>query len=411
MTPRQRILDTIEHRQPDRVPVDFGGHRSSGIMAMAYARLKNALGITSGDVYVYDVIQQLAIVEPAVIDAVGADAIELGRAFMPGDEGWVEWVLPDGLPCKIPSYIDVERRGGDWYLLGPDGLELGVQKEGCLYFEQTHFPLIDRPFADDDFSGLEEAFGRSMWTATPHPGAHLALDEAGLAELTAGARRLRASTDRAIIGLFGGNLFEIPQFLYRIDNHLANMALYPEAHHRLLQALCDLHLANLEKWLGAVGPHIDVILFGDDLGGQTGPLISPAMYREFLKPYHRKLWGRAKELADIKVMLHACGGIEPLLDDLIDAGLDTTNPVQITSEGMDAQHLKETYGDRLCFWGGGCDTRDVLPHGTPQEVTDHVRRQVDILGPGGGFVFQQVHNIMADVPPENIVAMFEAVNG
>lgn len=410
MTSRQRILDAIEHRQPDRVPIDFGGHRSSGIMAMAYAGLKEALGIRSGAIYVYDFIQQLAIVEPAVVDAVGADAVELGRAFLPGDEEWKEWTLPDGTACKIPAYIEVEKRGGDWWLLGEGGLELGVQKEGCLYFEQTHFPLIDRPFADDDFAGLEDALGRSMWTATPHPGAHLALDAHGLAELEAGARRLRESTDRAVIGLFGGNVFEIPQFLYRIDNHLANMALYPDAHHRMLETLCRMHLANLEKWLGAVGPYIDVILFGDDLGGQTGPLISPAMYREFLKPYHRKLWQRAKELAEVKVMLHTCGGIDPLLDDLIEAGLDTTNPVQINSTGMDADHLKSTYGDRLCFWGGGCDTRDVLPHGTPQQVKDHVRRQVDILGPGGGFVFQQVHNIMADVPIENIVAMFEAVN-
>ena len=159
-----------------------------------------------------------------------------------------------------------------------------------------------------------------------------------------------------------------------------------------------------------MGPCIDVILFGDDLGGQGGPLISPAMYRELCKPYHRQLWRRAKELADVKVMLHSCGSIEPLLDDLIDAGMDATNPVQITAAGMDSRHLKATYGDRLCFWGGGCDTRDVLPHGSPPEVRDHVRRQVDLLGPGGGFVFQQVHNIMADVPPANVLAMFEAVN-
>ena len=238
----------------------------------------------------------------------------------------------------------------------------------------------------------------------------MAFDEQGLGELAAGARHLRATTDRAIIGLFGGSIFEIPQFLYRIDNHLANMALYADAVHRLVTELCDLHLANLEKWLGAVGPYIDVILFGDDLGGQNGPLISPTMYRELCKPYHRKLWRRAKELADAKVMLHSCGGIEPLLDDLIDAGMDTTNPVQITSVGMAPSRLKQVYGDRICFWGGGCDTRDVLPHGTPQQVAAHVRQHVDVLRPRGGFVFQQVHNIMADVPAENVVAMFAAVN-
>ncbi|HJP31062.1 MAG TPA: uroporphyrinogen decarboxylase family protein [Candidatus Latescibacteria bacterium] len=411
MTPRERVLDAIEHREPDRVPIDFGGHRSSGVMAMAYAGLKEALGISTGDIYVYDVVQQLAIVEPDVMDALNVDTVELGRSFLTDDESWKDWVLPNGVPCKIPGYVDVERRSDAWYLLGEDSLELGVQKDGCLYFEQCHFPLIDRPLEADSLADLEDRLGETMWTATAHPGAHMALDEAGLAELADGARRLRASTDRAVIGLFGGNIFEIPQFLYRIDNHLANMALYPDATHRLVEKLCDLHLANLEKWLGAVGPYIDVILFGDDLGGQNGPLISPDMYRELCKPYHRKLWNRARELADVKVMLHSCGGIEPLLDDLIDAGLDTTNPVQITCAGMEPELLKQGYGDRLCFWGGGCDTRNVLPNGTPQQVADHVRQLVDTMSPGGGFVFQQVHNIMADVPPENVVAMFEAVNG
>jgi uroporphyrinogen decarboxylase len=249
-----------------------------------------------------------------------------------------------------------------------------------------------------------------MWTGVPHPGAHVSLDEAGLKEMSRRAEALRASTDRAVVGLFGGNLFEIPQFLYRIDNYLTYLALYPEAVARLAERLTEIHLENLEKWLGAVGPHIDIILFGDDLGGQTGPLLSPTMYRKFYKRHHARMWQRAKELADVKVMLHSCGGIEPLLDDLIDAGLDATNPVQVTCTGMGPQHLKDRFGDRICFWGGGCDTRDVLPNGTPEDVRRHVTSQVDILRKGGGFVFQQVHNIMADVPPENIVAMFEAVN-
>ena len=410
MTRRQRVLAAIAHHEPDLVPIDFGGHRSSGIMAIAYERLKKALGISTGDIYVYDVIQQLAIVEADVAEALGVDTIELGRAFLPDPEGWKDWALPNGLPCRIPRYVELEQRDGDWYLLGEDGRDLGVQKRGCLYFEQCHYPLIDRPIQTDDFADFADRLGETMWTATAHPGAHLALDEEGLAQLGAGARHLRETTDRAIIGLFGGNIFEVPQFLYRIDNHLANMAMHPEAVHRMTQTLCDLHLANLEKWLGAVGPYIDVVLFGDDLGGQNGPLISPTMYRDLCKPYHRRLWERARELTSAKIMLHTCGGIEPLIDDLIDAGLDTMNPVQITSTGMDARHLKDSFGERICFWGGGCDTREVLPNGTPDQVIDHVRRQVDILGGGGGFVFQQVHNIMADVPPENVIAMFEAVN-
>ena len=410
MTSRERVLAALNHREPDRVPVDFGGHRSSGIMAIAYARLKEALGITSGDIFVYDMIQQLAVVEEPVLDALGVDVVEMGRGFLREEDDWKDWVLPDRTPCKIPWYLNVEKRGDDWHLLADGGTEMAIQKQGCLYFEQTHFPLMERGIENDDFSDLEDQFGRAVWTAVASPGGHLPLDEEGLAGLASGARALRESTDRAIIGLFGGNLFEVPQFLYRIDNYLAYTALCPEAVLRLSEKLCEIYLRNLEKWMGAVGPYIDIVLFGDDLGGQNGPLLSPEMYRRYYKPYHRVLWNRARELADVKVMLHSCGGIEPLLDDLIDAGLDTTNPVQITCRGMDPRSLKRDYGDRLCFWGGGCDTRDVLPRGTPEDVARHVREQVEILAPGGGFVFQQVHNIMADVPVENILAMFEAVN-
>jgi len=162
--------------------------------------------------------------------------------------------------------------------------------------------------------------------------------------------------------------------------------------------------------LKAVGPYIDIVLFGDDLGSQNGPLLSPQMYRDYYKPYHMKMWKRVKELAPhIKIQLHCCGGIEPLLDDLIDAGLDMINPVQITCAGMDAGHLKNTFGDRMVFCGGGCDTREILPLGTVEEIRKHVRHQVDILNQNGGFIFQQVHNILADVPAKNILAMFEAI--
>ena len=162
-------------------------------------------------------------------------------------------------------------------------------------------------------------------------------------QLVDGARRLRESTDRAIIGVFGGNLMEWGQFLYRNDNFLALLAAEPDRAHDLLERLTELHLKNLEKYLGLVGPYIDIILFGDDLGMQTGPQISPRMYREFFKPRHGRLWQRAKELADVKVMLHSCGGMRPLLPDLIEAGLDAVNPVQISCKGMDAGGLEARF--------------------------------------------------------------------
>jgi uroporphyrinogen decarboxylase len=179
---------------------------------------------------------------------------------------------------------------------------------------------------------------------------------------------------------------------------------------QLSEEMYNIHLENLEKWMTAVGPFVDVVLFGDDLGGQQGPLISPDAYRELYKPFHKKLWNRTKELADVKVQLHCCGGIYELMEDLIDAGLDAVNPVQISCRGMDPALLKQDFGGRITFWGGGCDTQRILPMASPAEVKENVKELTGILSPGGGFIFQQVHNILANVPPENIVAMLEEVN-
>jgi uroporphyrinogen decarboxylase len=411
MTSRERILNAINFKPADKFPVDLGGHRSSGISALAYARLKEYLGIHTGNIYVYDIIQQLAIVEKPVLDLFQADVIELGRGFLPDNSEWKDWTLPDGTPCRIPAFINIEKQGPDWVLLSDDGREIGRQKKGVFYFEQTHYPLVDRNIENDDFSDIEEAFAHSMWNTVAAPGSHLKLDAEGLERLGKGARNLRESTDRAIIGLFGGNLFEVPQFLYGPENYLMAMALYPDKIMELSEKLCGIYLARLEKWLGVTGPYIDIILFGDDFGSNQGPMLSPEMYREFYKPFHRKMWKRVKELADVKIQLHSCGSVEPLLDDLIDAGLDMINPVQISARDMDPVTLKQKYRGSLTFWGGGCDTQRILPFASPGEVFRHVREQLGLWGHEGGYVFQQVHNIMADVPPENIVAMFEAVNG
>jgi len=408
MNSRERVLASLNHQEPDRVPICFSGHRSSGIAAIAYARLRDYLGLPKKPIRVYDPVQQLAIVDPDVLDLFGVDTIELGRAFALEDKWWAEWVLPDGTPCLMPAWVQPERQPGRWVIRGESGRILAQMPDGALYFEQTYWPWLDHA---PDFDNLEAAFAESMWTTFRSPPGPITGGPDGDRILVEGAQRLRASTDRAIIGLFGGNLLEIGQFLFRNDEFFVLLAGQPERAAEFLDRLTEHHLRNLEKFLGLVGPYIDVILFGDDLGMQTGPQISPRMYRKLFKPRHARMWQRAKELANVKVMLHSCGGLRELLPDLIDAGLDATNPVQITCSGMDAAGLKRDFGKDITFWGGGCDTRFILPHGTPDEIKAHVREQIRILRPGGGFVFQQVHNIMADVPPENIVAMFEAARG
>ncbi len=414
MTSRERVLRAFEHRESDHVPVDFSGHRSSGIAAIAYGKLREALGLPRSKVRVYDTIQQLAIVDEEVRARFCVDTQEMGRGFALRDKDWKDWTLPDGTACQLPAWVAVERRGSQWVLLSTNGTELGRMPEGVLYFEQLNYPFLD----GDDLKGLRAVLEESMWhssvtSAPPGP--------ATQEELKKGAAELRRSSDKAIVGLFGGSIFETGQLLYRNDNFYMLLAAEPARTEAFLDALVEVHLENLKSFLAAVGDSIDVIVFGDDLGTQQGPQISPDMYRKFFKPRHRLMWETAKKLAPagrggepgrpaLRVMLHCCGGIRELLPDMIDAGLDATNPVQITCRGMEPAALKRDLGKDMVFWGGGCDTQGVLMKGTPSQVRDHVRKQVDIMALGGGFVFQQVHNVLANVPPANIIAMFETVN-
>jgi uroporphyrinogen decarboxylase len=407
MTSRERVLAALNHQEPDRVPIDLSGHRSSGIAAMAYARLRNYLGLPKKPIRVYDPVQQLAIVDEDVLQRFRVDTIELGRGFAHEDKYWAEWTLPDGTPCLMPVWARPDRDNGEWVLRSQvTGRVIARMPENVWYFEQTHFPFLEQ----DDPDQIEAAIPECMWTAIASPPGPIAAGPDGAQALREGARRLRQQTDRAIIGLFGGNLLEFGQFLYRNDNFFMVLAGEPERAHRFLDKLLEMHLRNLDQFLSAVGEHIDVILFGDDLGMQSGPQVSPAMYREYFQPRERAMWQLVKQRAPhLKIMLHCCGGVRELLPGLIDAGLEAINPVQVTCRGMESAGLKRDFGNRLTFWGGGCDTRDVLIKGTPAQVGEHVRQQVKIWRPGGGFVFQQVHNILADVPPANIVAMYEAV--
>jgi len=406
MTSRERVLTALNHKEPDRVPIDLSGHRSSGISAIVYPKLRNVLGLPVKPVRIYDPVQQLAIVDEDVLDLFCVDTIELGRGFAREDEDWAEWVLPDGTPCLMPAWALPEREAHRWVLRAKTGEVIAQMVDGALYFEQTLYPFLER----DNLEDIPGAMAESMWCSMESPPGPLVRGPDGDKRLREGARRLRARTERAILGLFGGNLLEMGQFLYRNDRFLLLLASDPKRVHSFLDRIVEIHLANLEHFLGLVGDSIDIVLFGDDLGMQTGPQISPAMYREFFKPRHKLMWGRAKELADVKVMLHCCGGVRELLPDLIEAGLDAINPVQISCRGMDARGLKNEFGEDLVFWGGGCDTLNILPEGKPETIREHVKEHVDIFKKGGGFVFQQVHNILSDVPPENVVAMLEAVH-
>jgi uroporphyrinogen decarboxylase len=403
MTGRERVLSSLNHRQPDSVPIDFGGHRSSGIMAISYRGLRDYLELPEKPLRVFDMVQQLAVIDEDILDLFHVDTVEIGRAFLSDERAWKQWILPDGGECWIPSFIDVRRYGEEWILYTASGKPSGVQKKGMLYFEQIQWPYIDG--VPTNLEGLPRALEEILWTQSPFPN----LNIIDIDTVVDRVKTLRESTDLVIIFPFGGQLFETAQYLCRQDHFLSLMALDPLSAHRLLEKLLEIRMTQLDRLLAAIGRYVDIVGFGDDLGMQSGPLISPEMYREFLKPRHQALWTRAKELADVKVMLHSCGGIEPFLEDLIEAGLDAVNPVQTSATGMDPVRLKRICKDRLCLWGGGCDTQFVLGNATADRVREHVLNRLEIMFPGGGFVFQQVHNIMANVPPGNVEAMFRAV--
>jgi uroporphyrinogen decarboxylase len=407
MNSRDRVLAAFNHEETARVPIDFSGHRSSGIAAIAYAKLRKYLALEPRPIRVYDIQQQLAIVDDDVLDRFEVDTIELGRAFALDDGDWADWVLPDGTPCQVPAWTLPERVDKAWVVRSHTGRVVGRMPDGALYFEWAYFPWADH---EPDHEALEEAMAEVMWNI-PSPPGPLVEGPDGDRLLVEGARRLRSQSDRAIVGLYACNLMEWGQYLYRNDNFLALLAAEPDRAHDILERLTEHHLKGLEKFLRLVGPYVDVINFSDDLGVQTGPMISPRMYREFFKPRHGRLWQRAKELADVKVLLHSCGDIRRLLPDIIEAGADAVNPVQISCRGMEPEGLKRDFGKDITFWGGGCDTQRLLSQGTPEEIREHVTRQVEIMRQGGGFVFQQVHNILADVPPQNVVAMLDTARG
>ena len=411
MNSRDRVRQSMSFVQPDRVPVDFGAHRSSGIMAMAYANLRDYLGLPKRPLKVYDIPQQLAVLDEDILELFHIDTIELGRGFCLDESDWSPWELPDGSACLIPNWVKPRRNAaGHWFVYGPDRMTpVAMQKKGVLYFETINWPLEKTPH---ELDRLADEIGFTMWAApamTSPPGPVSATTPEGAQYLAAGARKLRESTDRAIVGLFGGNLFELGQWLFGMEGFYVLLAGEPELVGDYLDRLTEIHLRNLEAYLGAVGPYIDVIAFGDDYGMQTGPQISPRMYKKYFKPRHERMWRRAKELAQVKVMLHSCGSFPEFIDDMIEAGLDAFNPVQISSANMEPERLKAQFGGRITFWGGGCDTQHVIRSGTLAQIREHVLRNMEIFSPGGGFVFQQVHNIMADIPPENVVAMFNAV--
>ncbi len=391
MNHRERVVASIRHQEPDRMPVDLGGMRSTGIMAMAYAEFKRHLGIDEGDLYVFDTGQQLAYVEAPVRERLGCDVLILDGGLL---AGWRDYRLPNGMPAKICADFITEPDGqGGEYALDDSGRRVSHRPASSYYFDTTYRPLAEATSIED--------LDRYDWPI---------LTDEYLTKLQKEARRLYTETDYAILGSFGGNFLEGGQGLRGWDNFMMDLAGNRPFAEAILDRLLTRHLRNVELYLDAVGDYIQIIQMGDDLGTQAGPQIRPRLYYDVIQPRQKELWTKIHRLKpQVAVFLHCCGGVYELIPGIIDAGCDVLNPVQINAKGMDPVRLKREFGGKLTFWGGGCDTQQVLPFGTPEQVYEHTRHQIEIFKPGGGFIFCQVHNIQASVPLENMAAMYQAV--
>ena len=409
MTSRQRVLTSINHQQPDKTPVDLGATPSSGISTIAYYNLKRHLGVAAGHTRVYDVVQQLAQPEDDLLARFGVDVLDVGRAFNTRDSDWYDIELLTGQTVQFPAWFKpVDNGHGGWDAFTPDGTRIATMPNKiATFFDQTCFPYLDG--YPDSYANLPQLMPKVHWAGLVHSPWDHAHEPDFWQQLRAKALHLRQTTDKALIIVAGCNLFEWGTFLRRLDNFLMDLLLEPDQVERLLDALMEIHLQTLENVCQAVGDVVDIIRFGDDLGTDQGPFMPPDVYRRLFKPRHKILCQYVKEHSQMHTFLHSCGSIYKLLPDLIDAGFEIINPVQITSRDMEPEKLKREFGPHITFWGGGADTRHTLNNGSPAQVKDHVTQLLEIFAPGGGYVFNTVHNIMPDVPPENIVAMFEAV--
>ena len=408
MTSRERVLAAIEHREPDGLPVDMGATPSSGISAIAYSNLKKHLGL-GGQIRVYDVVQQLAQPEDTILDRFGIDALDIGRTFNARTEDWYDFVLPQGVTVQFPAWFRPRQQpDGAWDVVDKEGTRIAAMPFGANFFDQTCFPYKDGYPAD--YKDLPHQMGKVLWSALVHSPWDHASEPDFWQHLRQRTIALRQSTDRALVVVAGCNLFEWGTFLRRMDNFLMDLATDHTNIERLLDALMEQHLQTLEKVCEAVGDVADILRFGDDLGTDMGPFMAPKTYQKLFKPRHAQLTDYVHKHSKMKTYLHSCGSIYKLLPDLIEAGYDVINPVQITSRNMEPERLKAEFGKDIAFWGGGADTRHILNHATAEQVKDHVRKNIEILSPGGGFVFNTVHNILSDVPPQNVVAMFETID-
>lgn len=374
MTSRERMLKAINHEIPDRVPIDLGGNQT-GIHKNAYRNLVAHLGIKD-EVRIMDAVQQLA-----------APCEEVLARFHV-DTRYVHAGAPSSWKGGI---VTAERDGRLWHDLTDEfGVRWSMPEDAPYYMDITLHPLADAAVADlKDYP----------WPKGDDPTRFDGLRERAL--------RLRKETPYAVVSGISGVVYEICWYMRGLEQWFCDLMTQPDFCEAMLDHTLKFWLDWFRLFLDEAGDVVDVIMIGDDVAGQNGPLFRPDIYRRLVKPRHKRLVQYVRSRTNARIWYHTCGSCMEFVPDLIDNGVHILNPVQISARNMNPRELKRRFGHALVFWGGGCDAQHVLSRGTPDEVAANVRENMRALMANGGYVFNNVHNIQGEVPPENIVAMFD----
>ncbi|MBN2290991.1 MAG: hypothetical protein JXM70_01115 [Pirellulales bacterium] len=401
MTSRERIQTALAFEEPDRVPIDIGGSNCTGICVDEYVELTRALGLELDAPKVYEPFEMLARMEEPLRQRLHGDVVSLENPSMKFgliNDNWKSWRTQQGNDVYMPGNFNPEvDEQGSTYILDSKGNRQAVLVPGALYFEKTCPTGLSDNFSKmdpDEWRGKIELFSDE----------HLRIIENN-------ARTLYENTDYAILGEFGkGGLGTTSLFAgHTLTDWICLLVTEPEYCSSILQATAERAVENLKLYLDAVGRYIDVVFISAvDFGTQKAPLFNPDIFRDLYVTNYRMMNDYVHANSRAKTFFHSCGSVFDFLEHFIDAGVDIINPLQLTAANMDARRIKQTYGRRIVFWGGGVDTQTVLPFGTQEEVVEQVNERLQIFAPGGGYVFTPVHCVQHGVPPANLLAAVDA---
>jgi len=376
----ERVKAALEHRETDRLPFDLGGSVLTGINVKTYINLRRYLGLPEVKVDIVDVMQQLARIDDDAADFLQVDVL-----------------CNDPMPPSVPGLAKAPYLDGESFRMTDEwGIKWRMPVKNGHYFDMYDCPLKDMEAVRD----IEEF----PW---PDP-----VDPARFAKFKERADRAVYQQKKAyILGRQYAGIWETALWMRGFENFYCDMILNKAFAHALMEKITELKMRYWEKALDAVGENVLIVSEADDLASQSSLLCSVDMYKEMIHPYHKKLFSYIHKKARnrIHIFYHTCGNCIPFIPLLIEEGVDIINPVQVSAAGMDTKALKREFGQYITFWGGGVDTQRVLPSGSPGQVREEVKRRIGDLAPGGGFVFAAVHNVQSDVPPENFMAMWEAM--